>query len=277
MPSSVTDTDTDISGRRINAVGTTQPYSWWDERESVDGLRQLQHEIVRADSLEAWTALVRDHLSWGNTKIASHVAIFNMNAASDCPNLGTDFCQVDASECYATTTEDWNKWALPARRRQEYLWDHLDAHTFARTIASLVETRRAHPNSGDPAATALRLNQAGDVRHRGDVIKANRIGQLLADWVDVETYLYTASSWLDWHELPTDSMTINASNAQEPLASVADRQYTAIDPDTDPASVSHLSDDARQCPYDATDGEHKCGDCVMCITDDAPDIYIETH
>ena len=254
------------------------PYPWWSERP-IMGLRQLQSAISEADSLDDWATILNAHISWGNTKIADHVGTYSMNAATDCPNIETEYCQVDADECYAARTEHTYDETLAYRRRQEYLWDHLDAQTFAMALTVIAERKRNHPFNADKrqVVSALRFNQAGDIRHRGDVVKVDRIAELVNKALGIDVYLYTASSWVRWDELPTAHVTINASNQQEPLASVADRFYTALPDGTDPADVDWLDDDAIHCPYQASDGQYECGECKVCVTDDAPDAYIRIH
>lgn len=252
----------------------SDPYPWWDEKDDVDGLDQLYRDLRNASTVREYSFILGDHISWGNRKIANHVATYSITSAHDCPNIDTEFCQVDEDTCYAARTEHTYDETFDYRRRQEVLWDHLDADTFARAFQAVVDRKR------NPATT-FRVNQAGDVRHRGDVVKLNRIAELLADSHDITTYIYTASSWIPWHDIPTDHITINASDQREPLASVADRFYTAlpagVDPDDDHELVEHIDDDAIQCAYDATDGAHLCGDCRLCVDDDAQDVYIRIH
>lgn len=251
-----------------------QPYPWWDEKDDVNGLPDLYERLGRAESIRDYSLILGDYLSWGNRKIADHVATYSITSAHDCPNIDTEFCQVTEDTCYAARTEHTYDTTFDYRRRQEVLWDHLDAHTFIRAFEAVMDRKR------NPVS-ALRFNQAGDVRHRGDVVKLNSIARALKAEHGVETYIYTASSWIPWHDIPTESITINASDTSEPLASVADRFYSAvppgIEPDDDSPVVDHLDDDAIQCPYDATEGAHKCGSCLLCLTDDAQDVYIEIH
>jgi len=271
---------TDHSGlRRPQRPGEREsvqanPYPWWDEKDDVDGLLELYEALGRAETIRDYSFILGNHLSWGNRKIADHVATYSITSAHDCPNIGTEYCQVTEETCYAARTEHTYEETFDYRRRQEVLWDHLDAETFTRAFEAVVDRKR------NPV-TALRVNQAGDVRHRGDVIKLNSIARSLATDHDIETYIYTASSWIPWDEIPTDSITINASDDREPLASEADRFYTAlpagVDPDDDAEVVDHIDDDAIQCPYDATDGAHKCGSCRLCLNDDAQDVYIRIH
>lgn len=237
-------------------------YDW--PAEEVDGIVDLYYEIRDADSLEDWDSILDDHLTWGNNKIAKHVGIFNMNSATDCPNIGTEFCQVDENECYAYGSENQYPNALPYRRRQEYVWDHIDAMTFADAFKAKIDRKHIE-------ATALRFNQAGDFRHGGDIVKADRIARQLEE-VDIDVYTYSASSYLDWSQ--ATAFTINQSNAR---GEYGDRHFSAVPDGLEPEDIEFLDDNAVQCPSQYTDGEIDCGDCRLCIDAEGPDVYIRPH
>lgn len=234
--------------------------------ESVDGIDTLRERMREADSIRDWSFILSDYISWGNNKIANHVAIFNMNSATDCPNADstesdqseTGVCQVPWESCYAHKAENIYPNTLPYRRRQEYLWDCLDADTWARAFLSIVERKR------NPV-TAVRFSEAGDFRHRGDIVKVNRIAEILSQ-AGIDTYTYSASHKLDWSE--SEHFTVNQSNG---LADYGDRRFTALPEGSD------LPDGMVWCPYDLTDGERKCGDCRLCINPEGPDVAIELH
>lgn len=252
-------------------VQTPTPEAWYDE--PVDGLADLLEEIRDADGLTDWTRLLTDHLTWGNTKIADHVAIYNLNSAKDCPNIETEHCQVDAEDCYARKMEKAYGSPLDYRRRQEVLWDHLDADTFVEAFLDHVRNKVTHPRGcvhslGD---VDLRFNQAGDARHRGDVVKMERIARQLAEY-GIEAYTYSASSYLDWDDAET--LTVNQSNNFDDYG---DRHFTAIPEGVDSSTVEWLDDQAVQCPYDRDDGSIQCGDCRLCLNDDGPDVYVRLH
>jgi hypothetical protein len=122
---------------------------------NIDALKDEIYRINHADSYEESVKILSDifmnghdgsggYITFGNTKIAKHVAIFNMNSATDCPNAqtienederDTGLCQVPWSDCYAHKAENIYPNALDKRRRQEYLWDNIDAATFADVIS----------------------------------------------------------------------------------------------------------------------------------------------
>jgi hypothetical protein len=229
----------------------------------VDGIEKLQSRIANAETVEDWSYILSDYISWGNSKIAKSVAIWNFGSATDCPNAATDKCQVDFKDCYAHKAENMYKNTLPYRRRQEYLWDCLDAETWAKAFQELVSRKRNE-------VTAIRFSEAGDFRHRGDIIKANRIAEI----VDIDLYTYSSSSDLDWSE--ATEFVVNQSND---LADYGDRRYTAVSEPED------IPGEGVWCPHDAaksqgmdSDDAPKCGDCTYCVTDDVEnDVYITLH
>lgn len=232
-------------------------YSW--DPDSVDGLEELIERINAAESPEDWSYILGDHIQYGNNKIASNVAIINFNSAHDCPNLESESCQVPDGECYAYVSENTYSAPLDYRRRQEVLWDVLDADTFVDSLKVLFGRKR---NPVD----FLRFSQSGDFRHRGDVVKAERIASRLIDECDIQAYTYSASDYLDWSV--SENLTVNRSNDR---SEYGDRRYVAVADHTDAPSG------AMNCPYERTDGEVKCGDCTACISKQAPDVYITLH
>lgn len=239
----------------------------------VEGMETLIQRIEEAETIRDWSFILSDYISFGNTKLADNVAIFNMNSATDCPNIGTKHCQVPKSDCYAFTSEQVYNQTLPYRRRQEFLWDCLDPDTFAKAFVKIVERKR------NPCDT-VRFSQAGDFRHRGDVIKVDRIAEILNKY-GIDTYTYSASDYVDWDE--AENFFVNASNSgvfdgQQPLDELeggeyGDQRYIAVLDEDD------IPDEGILCPYDATDGEKECGDCRLCITGAPGDrnVYIKLH
>lgn len=231
---------------------------------TVDGFDALQDRIKSAGSdIEAWSHILSDYVQFGNSKIAKSVAIFNMNSATDCPNAETDNCQVDFDDCYAHKAENIYPQTLPYRRRQEYLWDNLDAETFAKAFVEMVSRKRND-------VTAIRFSEAGDFRHRGDIIKVDRIAEILSA-EGITCYTYSASDYLDWGD--AENFTVNQSNN---FSEYGDRLYSAVPEQQD------IPTGAIQCPHDYqkskdADEPIKCGDCRACIDKDAPDVFITLH
>lgn len=228
--------------------------------DSVDGIDKLRARMARAGSdMQKWSHILSDYLQFGNNKIADSVAIFNMNSASDCPNRESRNCQVPWESCYAGKAERTYPAVLPYRRRQEYLWDCMTADMFAQAFELLVGRKR------NPV-TAIRFSEAGDFRNNSDIVKVNRIAEL----VDVDVYTYSASDYLNW-EL-AENFTVNQSND---FRSYGDRRFMALPEGSD------LPEDTVWCPFDYSDksGDErpKCGECRLCIDPDGPDVAIEIH
>ena len=229
----------------------------------VNGIEQLQERMDNAETIRDWSFILSDYISFGNSKISKEVAIFNFNSATDCPNAETANCQVDFGDCYAHKAENMYKNTLPYRRRQEYLRDCIDAETFAKAFLELVSRKRN-------AVTAIRFSEAGDFRHRGDIIWAERVAELVSA-EDIDVYTYSASDYLDWDL--AESFTVNQSND---FSDYGDRLYSAV------PTAEDIPSDAIQCPHDhqksaGSEDPIKCGDCRACIDSDAPDVYITLH
>lgn len=235
--------------------------NWMYEFEvnKVTGIDKLRSRIRDAeyslDRVEEWSYILGDHLTYGNKKLDSAIAIFNMGTGHDCINKDTERCQVDGDECYAVRSEQNFPNTTDARRRELIIWDHLDAGTFAKAFREHVERKRNE-------VTTLRLNESGDFRSRHDILKADEIARRLSDLVD--TYTYSASSWLPFHE--RNHFTLNASNGDIPSA---ERRFIVVD------EVSEIPDGGLRCPHDQSDAEIKCGECRLCIDTDAPTVYVK--
>jgi len=240
-----------------------------DSVRGIDALRSALRDIHECDEYQEVVEKVAElfmnghegssgYLSFGNNKIAKNVAIFNMNSATDCPNADTKACQVPWSDCYAHKAENQYDAPLASRRRQEYLWDCLDSETFARAFVRVIERKN---NTVD----AIRFSEAGDFRHDGDIIKVNNIAKMLEKH-DIDVYTYSASYQLSWNE--ATHFTVNQSND---FADYGDRLFTAVQSDEE------LPENMVWCAYDVSDGEHKCGDCKLCINDEGPDVAVELH
>lgn len=231
----------------------------------ISGIHELMARMKECDSLRDWSFLLNDYIQWGNnTKVGTQVAIFNLGAAHDCPNRWTERCQVDGNECYAVVDEKRYDYVLDYMRRQEYLWDCLDAETWAGAFLEILDRKYTE-------ASAIKFSQAGDVRHTADIRKMDRIAELLDDAdAGVDVFTYSASSHLDWSV--AEHLTVNRSDGQ---ADYGDRRYIAVE------DVDEIPDDAVWCVFDkqkkrgvAVEDRIKCGDCRMCIDSKAPDVAV---
>lgn len=260
----------------------------WSEVEGLDALKEKIIEINEAADAEERAELVSELFmnghegstgyinTDGNHKVSKAIGIFNMNSATDCPNAdSTDkkdedgdedeedeegesdvgACQVPWEACYAHISEDQYEAPLHKRRRQQLLWDHLDAKTFADGLLRMAERMRKD-------LVALRLSESGDFRHNGDIYKAEEIARLTRD--EMYVYTYSASHKLSGWEM-VKHFTVNQSNS---LADYGDRRYMAVPEEED------IPEDGILCPHEKSGGEIKCGDCMACITPDMGDIYI---
>lgn len=250
------------------------------DTDAVPGIGALRREIKRMDESDNPVKVLSDlfmnghegstgYLNFGNNKIAKNTAIFNMNSATDCPNAKTQehgesetgLCQVPWDSCYAHRDENTYNDALPKRRRQEYLWDHTDADTFAK---ALLHVKNRKTSDFD----FLRFSESGDFRDNQDIIKLNRIAKILGD--DITVYTYSASYKLDWSH--AEHFTINQSYDG---ANYGNRLYSAID------RKDELPPNSVWCPHDKQKAEGvepdkaiKCGECQLCINPEGPNVYI---
>lgn len=252
----------------------------------INALKARLAEIEESDDPEERADLLADiflnghedatgYVNFGNTKVHKSVGIFNLNSATDCPNAETSpddpsdtgVCQVPFESCYARKTErDVSPQALDKRRRQEYLWDHIDAWTFA---DALLRLRHRKSNSFD----ALRFSESGDFRHNQDIVKAETIAKMIKP--EITAYTYSASHKLSaWQKV--EYLTVNQSNS---LADYGDRRFMALDPEMD------TPDGAVRCPFDydkrekgkSSDEAIKCGECKLCLNKEGPDVVIDLH
>jgi len=228
--------------------------------DAVDGIDQLRDRMDSAGSdVTAWSHILSDYIQFGNNKIHKSVAIFNMNAASDCPNRESDNCQVPWESCYAGRAERQYPAVLPYRRRQEYLWDCMTPELFAEAFTELVSRKRND-------VTAIRFSEAGDFRSDADIAKVDRIAEL----VEFDVYTYSASDYLNWDI--AEHFTVNQSND---FRDYGDREFMAL------PEGSELPDNTVWCPFDYSDksgdDRPKCGECRLCIDPEGPDVAIELH
>lgn len=238
-----------------------------DFKQSFQADVREASEAEGEEAVHKWSMILKDHVSFGNHKIADTTAIFNFGAATDCPNRESEHCQVPWEACYAGKSERLYGTPLAYRRRQEFIRDSLDAETFARAFLAMVDRKR------NPVDT-LRLSESGDFRSNADVRWANRVAQMLSEEADIDTYTYSASSYLNW-ELAQD-FTVNASNDLEPYG---DRRFMAVD------SMEDIPEDAIMCPNDrdkrvlgkSADEAKKCGDCRVCVNSEGPNVAIIKH
>jgi len=239
--------------------------------DKVDGIDTLRERMEKAESVKDWSFILKDYIQAGNTKITDTTAIFNMNSAHDCPNYGTvetgesetGLCQVPKESCYAAKAENIYKQTLPYRRRQEYLWDSMTPELWAEAFNSLNGRKRKPFDS-------IRFSEAGDFRSDADIIRVNRIAEL----VNIPIYTYSASHKLNWDL--AENFTVNASNG---LAEYGDRRFIAIPKNEDkPDNSVWCPNSVQQKESIPADKRIQCGECKICITEDMDkDVAIHIH
>lgn len=257
------------------------------EVEGIDALMSCLREINQAENHQQAVELVSElllnghegsagYLSFGNNKVASNVGIFNMNSATDCPNAKTretgesetGLCQVPWESCYAHVSEQTYSNPLPKRRRQEYLWDNIDAVTFADALLRVKERKTSDFDY-------LRVSESGDFRHESDIIRWNNIAERVSP--EIEVYTYSASHKLDWSD--SEHFTVNQSND---LDNYGDRLFSAIDPSQ--LEEYQADDNWVICPFELakhngvdTEDRPHCGECQLCMKKEGPNVAVLLH
>ena len=84
---------------------------------------------------------LKNFLSFGNSKVGNDTAIFNMNAAFDCPSEKMGFCE-HAKKCYAKKAERIYPQSLPCRRKQEIYWDSIDSDAFVSEFLDAIKSKK---------------------------------------------------------------------------------------------------------------------------------------
>jgi hypothetical protein len=142
--------------------------------------------------------------SKGNLKVGKDTLIMNITSATDCMSRKLGTCQVPLNACYALKAEKQYKQVLPYRRRQEGKWDALSAEEIAEDLKLIASRARKVP------VHFVRMQESGDFRHMGDVVKMSRIADLLKGHLRV--YTYTARKDLFQTPIRTsDNLVINGS------------------------------------------------------------------
>jgi len=236
----------------------------------IDGGQTLVSRMSQAETLEDWSYILQDYVVFGNNKIADTVGIFNFNSAHDCPNRETENCQVPWESCYAGRAEREYPEPLSYRRRQEFLWDSIPPETFATAFRMVLDRKIRYGNGESYDQYDLRFSQSGDFRHNSDVLRADKVAEILGEY-GIETYTYSASNYLDWSL--AEHFTVNASNE---LSEYGNRRYLAF--------KESKPEDFVWCPHDKQKHEGidpdeavKCGDCRLCLNSDGPDVAIPLH
>lgn len=273
----------------------TQMAERYHDAEGFDGLFD---RIVSATTIEDWSKILADYLQWGNIKISDETAIFNLNAAHDCPNKKTQengesetgLCQVPWDLCYAAKAERTYDQSLNYRRRQEFLWDCLDPVTFAKAFVKVVERKIKYGNVDDFSDIDLRFSEAGDFRNSHDIFKADEIARILGE-KGITTYTYSASYKIGaWFKLKSENLVVMQSVGREMAGEYGDKEYVAFELSKDELEESETivelaPEGTVWCPHDLQKRQEgikseeaiQCGDCRLCLEPQGPDVAIPTH
>ena len=150
---------------------------------------------MKYSELTTTQQLIIEHTAKGNKKLPKSTIIYNLSSATDCPCKA--FCPhyIDGS-CYALKAEkQYNKTCPQYRTRQNKLWyetasayDYITAYSYM--IAQSIKNKKS------TEITALRINEAGDIRNENDLIRLFIIArELKARFNGFKVYMYT-------HNLP---------------------------------------------------------------------------
>ena len=226
-------------------------------KQKVEGIGKFTERLENPE-IDDLSFLLKDHLSFGNTKLPEKIAIFNLGSAKDCPNYRNSSCQAydedtDTDYCYARKAEKQYPDALEYRRRQQIIWNRISASEFSRAFEQFYSRMRKD-------ISFLRFNESGDFRNQRDVHKAEQIAKYLKENLNIDTYTYTASDELDF--TVCEYLTVNASN---PDINGYDQRFTCVEDESD------IPDNGFVCPQD-------CSVCHACMSDGGTsDIYELLH
>lgn len=134
-------------------------------------------------------------LTFGNTKLASEIGIFNMSTATDCRSKKLGLCNALKCKikCYALKNElRFKDHVINHRIRQSYYWNILDKYELTDMFINKIKQRRKQTRY-------IRFNEAGDFNNQEDITKLNYIAKELKK-EDIIIYGYTSRSDLNYPE-----------------------------------------------------------------------------
>lgn len=152
---------------------------------------------------------------FGNAKLPDSTAIFNLGSATNCPSAKLGLCKV-RSICYAWKEE--KRWKNCYNHREEsaiYWSNHTSSEFVDDLLLTIVKEQRT--------ITALRFNEAGDLRDMIDLMKVHEIAKKLKKY-NIKVYIYTAREDLyNMYKMKNDNLCINGSGF------MADNNFTTVD------------------------------------------------
>jgi len=182
--------------------------------------------------------------SFGNNKLPKTTAIFNMTSAHKCPSLERGLCQAQIdgkNKCYAFKAERMYPAVLPYRTRQAEFWANCTALDFVVKFIESIQGKRI-------GITALRFNEAGDFRGQADIVKAEKIAEILFKEYGITVYCYTSRSDLSF--VACEYLIVNGSGF---IKDGISGEFKLI------KDKSEKPDGYGICPAD-------CTKCVRCLT-----------
>lgn len=210
--------------------------------------RLLFNEVSSVTKIKVMNNL----LSFGNTKLPSSTAIFNMSSATDCPSAKLGLCKI-SHLCYAKKPEKgWAPNCVAFRSRQTEFWLGNNRFDFASKISAALAPKKN--------INALRFNEAGDFHSQECVEKAVFAARVL-DCQGIKTYVYTKRDDLNFRK--RGDLQVIGSNKMYDIwyVSVKNAKQTF---EKSKAKKKFL------CPG-------SCKSCSMCITGKGVKVFAELH
>lgn len=131
----------------------------------------------------------QNYFSFGNLKISSNTAIFNMQPAFKCSSAKLGLCKL-SEVCYAKKAERQYLNVRKFRDSQESFWKKVTPEKFVSALINESKERKQK-------IKYLRFNEAGDFRNQKCVDKASKIAELLKEY-NIRAYIYTSRIDLDY-------------------------------------------------------------------------------
>jgi len=175
--------------------------------------------------------------TFGNLKVGSSTAIFNMNPSFHCPGEKLGLCS-HSSYCYA--------------KKSERLWPNVRSHRlFQENFWKVCSPEMFVLMLNQHQFKMLRFSESGDFSFQADVEKLKAIALLLP----IPVWTYTCRRDLDFTSLP-DNLTVNGSGF------MIDNSFNAV---ADPSLFNGYT-----CPGN-------CDFCSVCSQKAHQNIYVKIH
>jgi hypothetical protein len=129
-------------------------------------------------------------LTFGNRKLGSDVAIFNMSTSQDCPSRKLGLCRTinKGYRCYAQKSEiQYKEHCLNHRRSQEHEWRTKRDTQLLQEFSTRIKRRKLETRY-------VRYNESGDFHDQSDITKLSFVAGGLKEEFGIITFGYTARS-----------------------------------------------------------------------------------